>query len=237
VDGDCEIADGWLRAAVAFLDRQLDASAVCGKLSERFPDRSIYNWLCEKEWDRPTGEVRAFAGNVMIRAAALDAVGGYREDLIAGEEEELSVRLRHANWRIWRLPEHMAAHDASMTRFGQWWKRSSRAGYAFAQGAFLHGAAPERFKVRESCRSLIWGFVIPAICALAGLFLYPMGLLFWLVYPAQLIRLIMKGHGSLRDRTKLSFFFMLARFPEFAGEVIFVRDKLRRAGTRIIEYK
>ncbi len=39
----------------------------------------------------------------MMRVAALRDVGGYREDLIAGEEPELCVRLRQAGWRIWRL--------------------------------------------------------------------------------------------------------------------------------------
>ena len=125
VDGDCELASGWTEAAVAFLDAHADAAAVCGRLRERYPDRSVYNWLCDREWDRPTGEVRAFAGNVMIRAAALRSVGGYREDVIAGEEEELSVRLRQANWRIWRLADEMALHDAAMLHFKQWWKRTA----------------------------------------------------------------------------------------------------------------
>src|SRR5439155_22222698 len=114
---DCELAVGWLQAALAFLKQRADIAAVGGRLRERFPDRSVYNWLCDKEWDRPTGEIRAFAGNVMVRAAALKAVGGYREDLIAGEEEELSVRLRQVNWRLWRLAEEMALHDAAMLHF------------------------------------------------------------------------------------------------------------------------
>lgn len=56
------------------------------------------------EWNVSPGEVRTFAGDVMIHAAALQNVGGYREDLIAGEESELCVRLRAAGWHIWRLP-------------------------------------------------------------------------------------------------------------------------------------
>ena len=60
----------------------------------------------------------------MIRAAALQAVGGYREDVIAAEEDELSVRLRQAKWRIWRLGDEMALHDAAMLHFRQWWRRT-----------------------------------------------------------------------------------------------------------------
>ena len=42
-------------------------------------------------------------GDVMMCAAAFEAVGGYRGDLIAGEDPEICVRLRAAGWHIWRL--------------------------------------------------------------------------------------------------------------------------------------
>ena len=102
IDGDCELDAQWPRAAIELLQAKSDVAAVCGRLRERFPQRSIYNWLCDREWDRPTGEVRACAGNVMMRVAALAAAGGYREDVIAAEEDELCVRLRNMKWRIWR---------------------------------------------------------------------------------------------------------------------------------------
>ena len=107
-------------------------------------------------------EARAFGGDVMIRAAALENVGGYRDDLIAGEEPELCIRLRAAGWRIWRLPYEMTSHDAAMTRFSQWWRRAMRAGYAFAQGAHLHGASPERHWVWESRRAWLWAAMAAA---------------------------------------------------------------------------
>ena len=157
VDGDCELIDGWVEQAARFLDNHSDVGAVSGRLHERYPDRSIYNWLCDREWDGPTGDVRACGGIVMMRAGALTAVSGFREDLIAGEEPELCVRLRAAGWRIWRLDADMALHDADMTRFSQWWTRAVRSGYASAQGAYLHGAGPERHQVWESRRAWLWG--------------------------------------------------------------------------------
>src|SRR6185312_216286 len=96
VDGDCEIVGGWIQAATSFLDQRPDIGAVCGRRRERFPAASVYNWLCDQEWDGPAGEARAFGGDVMIRADALAAVGGYRNDMIAGEDPELGVRLRAA---------------------------------------------------------------------------------------------------------------------------------------------
>src|SRR5262249_34164919 len=149
IDGDCELALGWADAAVSFLEARSDVASVCGILREREPERSVYNWLCQQEWNGPIGEIASCAGNVMHRVSALTSVGGYREDVIAAEEDELCVRLRAAKWRIWRLDAEMASHDAAITHFSQWWRRSMRAGYAFAQGAALHGATPERHFVRQ----------------------------------------------------------------------------------------
>jgi glycosyltransferase involved in cell wall biosynthesis len=237
VDGDCELAAPWPNAAAAFLDAHADAAAVCGRLHERYPDRSVYNWLCDREWDRPTGEVRAFAGNVMIRTEALKGVGGYREDVIAAEEDELCVRLRRANWRIWRLADEMALHDAAMLHFGQWWRRAQRAGYAFAQGAHLHGAPPERHFVREARRALGWGLALPLAAIIATIALPRFGWIGWLVYPMQLARLSVNNPGSASERARLAFFQLLARFPEGLGLAMFWRDRLLHRRPQLIEHK
>src|SRR3981081_3290720 len=237
VDGDCELLPGWTETAVAFLESKPDVAAVCGRLRERFPDRSIYNWLCDKEWDRSPGEVRSCAGNVMIRAQALKSVDGYREDVIAAEEDELCVRLRAANWQIWRLPDEMALHDAAMTHFRQWWRRAFRAGYAFAQGAHLHGAAPEHHFVWESRRAWIWGLLLTLLCIGAATSIHPFGWILCLVYPLQLMRLTAHNSGPLGDRASLAFFQLLARFPEGLGQIIFLRDRLLQLRPRLIEHK
>lgn len=49
VDGDCEVVGGWLPRAQAFLDAQPEVAVVCGRRRERFPQRSIYNLLCDLE--------------------------------------------------------------------------------------------------------------------------------------------------------------------------------------------
>ena len=189
VDGDCEVLPGWLDAAREFLESHPEAAVTCGRRRERYPEQSIYNRLCDMEWDTPLGEAKACGGDAIIRAAALVAVGGYRNDLIAGEEPELCVRLRRAGWKVWRIDHDMTLHDAGMTRFGQWWKRSLRSGHAFAEGAYLHGASSERHWVRESRRAWVWGGVIPLLIllgvpmlgwgALALSFLYPLQVCVW----------------------------------------------------------
>ena len=237
VDGDCELAADWLLSAATFLEGHSDVGAVCGRRRERFPERSIYNWLCDREWEGPAGEVRACGGDVMIRASALTAVGGYRNDVIAGEEPELCVRLRSAGWRIWRLENEMTLHDAAMTHFIQWWRRALRAGYAFAQGAYLHGAPPERHFVWESQRAWIWGVWLPLACLAVGLIFPPWGWAAWSIYPLQVLRQTIRNAGSLRQRATLAFFQTLARFPEALGQIKFMRNRLSGRQAQLIEYK
>ncbi len=237
VDGDCEIAGSWLCTAQSFLESHADVGAVCGRRRERSPEKSIYNWLCDREWEGEPGEVRACGGDVMIRSHALSMVAGYRDDMIAGEEPELCVRLRKAGWRTWRLDAEMTSHDAAMTRFGQWWTRVLRSGYAFAHGAYLHGNSAERHWVWESRRAWIWGVGLPLICLSTGLLFGPWGWITWLIFPLQVLRQSYRNPGTLRERLVLSFFQLLARFPEAAGEIKFMRDRILGQRSRLIEYK
>lgn len=237
VDGDCEVAAGWLPKAQAFLYAHPAVAVVCGRRRERFPQRSVYNLLCDLEWDTPIGEAKACGGDALMRADAFAAVSGYRASLIAGEEPELCVRLRAAGWKIWRLAEEMTLHDAAMTRFGQWWQRSLRAGYAFAEGAYLHGAAPERHWLRESRRAWLWGLGLPLAIVLACVLLGSWGLLLLSVYPLQAVRLARRGGRSVRENWLQAVFLVLGKFPEMLGQVRFLLNRFGAGKTVLIEYK
>jgi GT2 family glycosyltransferase len=237
VDGDCELIDDWPEAALSFLNTHPSVAAVFGRRRERYPERSVYNQLCDHEWNVPVGEVRACGGDVMMRVDALLAVRGFRDDLIAGEEPELCVRLRTAGWRIYRLDSEMTLHDAAMTRIDQWWRRTVRAGYAFAQGAHLHGAPPERFWVWESRRAWLWAALVPIACLIAGSAFSPWGWAAWLIYPLQMVRQTVRNSGRPQQRVLLALFQVMARFPELWGQVKFMRDNLLGRRAALIEYK
>jgi GT2 family glycosyltransferase len=237
VDGDCQLAKGWLDAGAHFLDGHPEVAAVCGRRRERYPERSVYNLLCDLEWDTPLGEARACGGDVMMRVTALAAVRGFRSSLIAGEEPELCFRLRAAGWRIWRLDHEMTLHDAAMTRFGQWWRRTVRAGHAFAEGAYLHGASRERHGVRESLSAWFWAIGLPLAAAAAGVGAGAWALLLLLAYPLQVIRLGLRGQHSARENWWYAVFLILAKFPESVGQIKFLVSRLRRSEPRLIEYK
>ena len=239
MDGDCELASGWFMYAMNFLQAHPGMGAVCGRRRERFPEQSIYNKLCDIEWDTPLGEARFFGGDVLIRANALREVGGYRDDLIAGEEPELCIRLRAVGWRLWRLPHDMTWHDAAMVDFSQWWRRTMRSGYAFAQGAHLHGAPPERHWIRESRRAWCWGLALPALLGLSWLWPETAHWTVWAcgVYPAQVLRLILRGKGPGAMPPSRAFFLVLGRFPEALGQMKYWADQFTKRPPGLIEYK
>ncbi|QPN43088.1 glycosyltransferase [Priestia aryabhattai] len=237
VDGDCEVHAGWLVTAQAFLDTHPQVAVVCGRRRERFPQHSVYNWLCDLEWDTPLGETKACGGDALMRVDAFVAVAGYRSALIAGEEPELCVRLRAAGWKVWRLAAEMTLHDAAMTRFGQWWRRSVRAGYAYAEGASLHGAAPERHWLCESRRAWVWGLGIPLLVALASIWMGLWALVLLLVYPLQMLRLARRGGRSARENAVQAVFLVLGKFPEMLGQMRFVLNRFTAGNPALIEYK
>jgi GT2 family glycosyltransferase len=237
IDGDCELAADWIDTANAFLDGRTDVAAVCGRRLERFPEASLYNRLCDIEWNTPVGEARAFGGDVLLRAEAFAAVGGYRGDLIAGEEPELCVRLRATGWKVWRIGHDMTWHDAAMTRWSQWWKRNMRSGHAFAEGAWLHGSPPERHFVAETRRAVVWGGVLPLLLLIATAVRPELSVL-WAIYPLQWLRIgwKLKGQGQPLPWTQ-SAYFLLGRFAEVAGVARFWWGHSLQRRSAIIEYK
>ncbi len=100
VDGDCEIVAKWLQTAEQTLGTQANLAIACGRRRERFPKQSIFNRLCDLEWDTPIGETKACGGDFMVRVSAFQQVQGFDPALIAGEEPELCIRLRQQEWKI-----------------------------------------------------------------------------------------------------------------------------------------
>jgi GT2 family glycosyltransferase len=232
IDGDCILELGWLPEAARFLKEAPKAAVACGRLREIAPEASLYNRLIDHEWNTPIGQTKACGGIALIRSEAFHAVGGFNPTLIAGEEPELCLRLRHVGWEIWRLDAEMARHDAAMHRFGQWWRRARRAGYSYALGAALHGQKPERHNVAQTSRALIWGLGIPITAILGAILVHPLMLALLLAWPLQVVRLWRRN----RDLTRAAFM-TLGKFPEALGAVEFLSKRIARRKEKLIEYK
>ena len=235
VDGDCSVDPAWINAGWRFMAARPDVAVVFGRRRERHADHSVYNQLCDREWDGVPGDALECGGDIFTRVQALEAVGGYRTSLIAGEEPELCVRLRELGWKIWRLDQEMTLHDANMTSIGQWWQRNRRAGHAFAEVAHLHWQSPQGIWKRSFLRALGWGGVVPAI-AVAGAFIHPAAFAALLLYPMQIARLAARDGFSAKG-WRHGYFSVLGKFAEFHGAMTWMISRVIGRRQRLIEYK
>ena len=239
IDGDCEILENFVASAVAAMNARPDVVALQGARFERHPEATIYNKLCHLEWQTPTGEIKHCGGCAVMRVSAFKAAGGFNESVIAGEEPELCVRFRQRNGKILGIDAPMMLHDAAITRFSQWWKRNVRAGHAYAEGAAMHGAPPERHWVREVRSNDVWGLLVPIAAILLASFTYGLGLVLW---PAAWAVLGLKVYRNARpqygtDAAIYTFFIVLGKLPQAIGQLKCRLTRLRGRQSQIIEYK
>ncbi len=148
----------------------------------------------------------------------------------------MCARLRARRWRIRRLDREMTLHDAAMTRFAQWWRRTSRAGHAYAEVSARH---PDLW--RRNLRSCVgWGLVLPvAALAPAGL-TGGASLLLLGAYPALWARIVARrrrGGEALRDAALYASFCVAAKPAELWGALRYWSSRTRRRRSTLIEYK
>jgi len=237
IDGDCELNSDWIAAGMEVLDARLDIAAVSGRLREKHPKYSVYNRLCDMEWDVPDGERQSCGGITMMRVAAFHQVAGFNPNLVCGEEPELCARLRTSGWKIFRIPKEMATHDANMTRFRQWWYRALRAGYGSAQAADMTRNSSERRGFNESLSAWFWGFSIPVVVALSTAVSPLWGSLLLLAYPFQVARIAIGDTRGYPDNLLRATFLVLGKFPEVLGQAKFTYEKVYQLQSKLIEHK
>lgn len=237
LDGDCSLRENWIETARGFLAKHPDVALVCGRRRERYPERSVYNALCDREWNGPKGAINECGGDFMVRVESFRDVGGFRSDLIAGEEPELCVRLRQGDRGIWRLDEEMTWHDANISRFTQWWRRQLRAGHAFAEVSWLHRHSPGRIWQRQVLRAIFWGLVIPLSVAALSIIVDWRFLLLLLAYPLNVLRLAAREDACSRKSWIAAFYSVLGKFPEMIGIIKLHTGRLAGRKQPIIEYK
>jgi len=168
LDGDCELVPNYIDAALEHFKEHDHVGIVVGRNRERFPDSSIYNAICDVEWNTPVGELDACGGIFTIRQAVFEEIGGFDATLSAGEEPDLCLRLRQAGHQIHRIDHEMSLHDADMHQLGQWWTRMERTGLSFAEGRHRTRNGPETMYTAETRRSWIFGgyFFVAAFMAI-----------------------------------------------------------------------
>lgn len=185
------------------------------------------------------GVVDDFAGDVLVRRSWFDLVGGYDTRAIAGEDTELSSRLRATGGRIERLDTVATVHDIDMVAPAQWWARARRGGYGAAAVAMLHRSS-DRLFADQVGRMMLWGLVAP----LGALVAWPrtrVPLLAlavrWGASTWRAARSVSNRAADPVDRLAWGLSCSCAALPGAVGVLHFAIDRARGRRPRLIEYR
>jgi glycosyltransferase involved in cell wall biosynthesis len=247
VDGDCEIHQNWIPAGLAALRAEPDLAAVYGRLRERFPERSVYNAVCDDEWNVPIGEAPIVGGVALFRISALRQVGFYDSAMIAGEEPDLAMRMRKCGWKLRRIDSEMGYHDVDITRFAQWWKRTRRTGHAYAELAHRHPDARNPNWPRTIRSIMAWGGVMPVFLVGAvtmALFDGTRGWLFTglvlMIWPLRILQIALRklrAGMSVKLAGASGALLMIGKIPQLIGFAEFHQNRILGRASQLIEHK
>lgn len=240
IDGDCEILPGWIEAGVSALEATPELAIVFGRLRERSPEASPYNQLADLEWNVPVGEALACGGISLMRSQPLQSVGGFNPKMICGEEPELCIRLRQQGWKLRRIEADMALHDIDMHRFGQWWKRSIRGGWAVGEGFDMYGNTAEQYMRKENFSGWLWGVGVPVVAIALAFFTKGLTLLLLAVYAPlmwKIYRYRLQRGDSVKASAIYAFFCVVSKVPQAMGQGQYWLNRLQNKTATLIEYK
>ncbi len=242
LDGDTVLSPTFVAGSVTEFDEPKTA-IVWGHRREIHPDQSIFNRVLDLDWIYAPGVVEFCGGDALVRRSVLEQVGGFDETLIAGEEPEMCRRIRAAGYQILHVDRPMTMHDLAMTSWKQYWRRATRAGYAYAEvsNRFRNTGMPfwEEDARRNRNRAVIL-FFLAVIGSVTSI-------LWWSVWPiaaALLLMLVVRTAWKARWRSNdwgtlflYGIHSHLQQFPIYWGQMQYARDQ--RAGARrgLIEYK
>jgi GT2 family glycosyltransferase len=240
MDGDCELQPGWIEAATAALQSDESIGIVSGRRMEKFPEASIYNTLIDIEWNTPIGATRAVLGDMCIKTALFKTIGGFSEEIIAAEDDDLCIRARGAGSQIYRIDAPMSRHDANIMRLSQWYRRAKRAGHGFANINHLHGGRPDRYFHRELRSIVFWGGIVP-LGFFLFLFVYPIVSSMFLLGYLAIITKTMIRRLERGDQTHIAFAYSVLIFtgkiPELIGAIQYWKNRMLSRQHELIEYK
>lgn len=236
LDGDTTATPDWIDVAHNAIEADPTLGMVTGVLREKYPERSVYNAMADFEWRRSIGEIEVCGGNVMVRYALLQEVGGYDDRLMAGEDEALCLRLRGAGFRLVRLDHVMGYHDAAMERFSQWWRRAVRSGYGFAQ---MNSVFRGHYRA-ELRRIALYAVICPMLILLGALSwsFAAFGALLYLASYLKITRALQEAGLPLPVAGHHAVFLVVSKLPNLLGVLRYYRARMfGGSAERLIEYK
>lgn len=239
IDGDCILQSEWLSVAQACLEAQPDIGGVSGRRREERCQDNAWSRLLDIDWDIPAGEAAHVGGDSLVRVVALREINGWCEELIAGEDPDLGFRMRDAGWRIVRLDNEMTSHDAGMTGFGQYWRRATRSGHAYAEVGWRHrrGSGAGWWRRTQGIIGYALGSMVIAV---AGVWFWPLWFLLLVLWGRLGFVLYRHARGKGVSRTlaiRYAACNAICKFANLLGILQYWLGRMRGERVALIEYK
>lgn len=248
LDGDTLLHPEFVAVALPHL-ADPSIAGVYGDRREMRTADSIYNAIFDMDWNAASSEGSSwsifFGGDALVRRTALESVGGYNESLIAGEEPDMCRRMRGLGNRILHINAPMTLHDLAMHTITQYWRRSVRTGYAYAEISSMYAATNDPLWSAESrsnkTRGVFWTCG-PAFALLLSLLTFsPSPIVLFLLAALSLFARsatkVRRRTASLKLLLAYSIHSHLQQIPIFLGQLRFRRQRQRGGNAVIIEYK
>ena len=248
LDGDTLLNPNFVASAVKhFHDPKYTEplAGVYGNRRETHTADSIYNAIFDLDWNAGTGYSLFFGGDALVRREALAAVGGYNPLLIAGEEPDLCRRMRGLGYRILHVDEPMTLHDLAMFTFTQYWRRSIRTGYAYAEISTKYAKTNDPLWSAESRSNTIrglfwwWGPILAIVVSILFHSIAPFAFFLAVAFIlfARTAAKVMNRTHDLKLLLAYSLHSHLQQVPILFGQIRFHKQRRRGGNAAIIEYK
>jgi glycosyltransferase involved in cell wall biosynthesis len=244
LDGDTVLEPDFAAVAYNELLREPSVAAVWGHRRETHTEDSVYNRVLDLDWIYPPGLTEFCGGDVLMRREVLLETEGFDERLIAGEEPELCRRIRGRGYGILHIDCPMTGHDLQITRWGQYWKRATRAGHAYAEVSGRFRNSDDAFWIADRRRNLMRGslWIISLVTAISSSVFFgvrPVALWFTLLFLLS-VRSAWKARWKKASTGVLllyGFHSHLQQVPIFVGQLQYELSKKQKRAQRLIEYK
>jgi glycosyltransferase involved in cell wall biosynthesis len=246
LDGDSQIErDFAVRALPNFKDPKV--AIVWGRLREAYPSASLYNRLMHVQWiclrTLPEGPCFYGTGIGLVRRSALEAVGGFNDKMVAGENTEMGRRIQSAGYVVLHLALPMVRHDADMLHFIQYCRRFFREGYSYARLLEVYRSSRQplfRFEFSPLGGALILvGLPVMLVGSVAfrswAVLAAPSAVL--LVLLARTALRYRPMASNLREAALFSIHWHLKLIPNFLGHFTYHFDRIFGRERGLMEYR
>ncbi len=155
----------WPHNAATFLDKRPEIAAVQGlpSINKKQNIETLH------PSHAPNREIQTCGENLFVRIENFIDIGGFRGDLIVADLQDFCLRIRGRGYHVFQVDMPMITAHAKKKGPISWMRQAVDNGFEYAFSSAIHGAPPERYRVTEMRRAILWGAAFPFIVVLTAL--------------------------------------------------------------------